>query len=53
MRDFATLTQRPGADLLRLVVVGSVPHLLQLVVIPTLELPGLEDRVQLLQRRKY
>ncbi len=34
-------------------VVSPVPHLLQLVVIPTLELPSLEDRVQLLKGGKY
>lgn len=31
-----TLTQRPRSDLLCLVVVGPVPHLLQLVVIPVM-----------------
>ena len=44
-------SKRPGPDLLRLLVMGSVPHLLQLVVVPGVEVSRLHDRVQLLPQR--
>ena len=42
------LTERSGPDLFCLAVVGSVPHLLELVVVPGLEVAVLEDGVELL-----